>query len=179
MSNVPYKYTYLKSKNWCNYSYYFPIFSSMYIICTTVRQQRTEISNFLKKAVEKFAVYLLLKASDCNLISKLHHIQLFLYGIKCFISSLCMLFITSILSLHCGLQRKINWLNWWQLLATIPHELWYAKDCTQPTHILSIFLGIAAVSIQSTTVIVHRVFLMFFRPRGFYFAASKWDSSIG
>lgn len=39
-----------------------------------------------------------------------------------------------------------------------------------------VFLGIAAVNIQST-VIVHRVLLIFFRSRGFYFVESKWDSS--
>lgn len=135
MSNVPYKYTYLKSKNWCSYSYYFPIFSSMHIICITVRQQRTEISNFLKKAVEKFEVYLLLKASDCNLISKLHHRQLFLYEIKCLISSLCMLFITSILSLHCGLQRKINWLKLTTIIGNHPTWTMVCKELhTTNTH---------------------------------------------
>lgn len=128
MSHVPYICISLKSKNWCNYSYHFPIFSSMYIICITVRQQRTEFSNFLKKVVEKFEVYLLLRASDGNLISKLHRIPLLLYMIKCLIYTLCMLFTTSILSFHCMRTTKENKLTTLTLIIISNDPIW-TKVC--------------------------------------------------
>lgn len=128
MSHVPYKRISLKSKNWCNYSYYFPIFCLMYIISIAIRQQRTEFSNFLKKVVEKFEVHLLLRASDWNLIPKLHCIQIFLHRIKCLIYTLCMLLTTSILSLHCMWTMKEKNLTKLTLIIIVNDRIW-TKVC--------------------------------------------------
>lgn len=166
MSHVPYKCRSLKSKNWCNYSYYFTIFSSIYIICITVTQQRTEFSNFLKKAVEQLEVHLLLRASDWNLISKLHLIQLFLYRIKCLIYTLCMLFTTSILFLHCTWIRKENKLTKGMLIIISKDALW-TKVCK------GLYITNTLFSYIST---LYYMYIIFFSYRFFCYAASKWDS---
>jgi len=90
-----------------------------------------------------------------------------------------MLFTTSILSLHCMWTMKENKLAklTWIIIAIILYGLRYAKDY-KPTLTLHIFLGIAAVNIQSTTVTVYRLFPLFFRSRFFCSVALKRDSCI-